>query len=285
MKKLLLILLLLFGFNANATTHVQINFVGGFDIDIINPYLGSPSEGTATTDAEINTILTNHYVNHCVNSYSYNPNIIFVDYNGENLESFINDLQNNSNVAKVRVCLNLDSLYNGYSYADQLYLKLTDVTVGNPIDINSNGNIVTTNTLLNAIFNTYNVKQMEILIPNKEYYEIYFDGDINLLFNELENLSAIVTAGPVGVIMLLSNEKFITPKATISPNPFSSTFSITSKEFISEYAVFDISGKQIIKTNSKSELDNQTVNLKTGVYVLELKSVNGKVIPHKIVKK
>lgn len=286
MKKLLLILLL-FGFCANAKS-VQINFVAGFDINIINPYLGSPSEGTATTDAAINTIFTNHSVNYCVISFS-NSNIIFADYNGENLESFMNDLRNNSNVSKVKITLDrtvFDNGYiGGYSFADVLSLSLIDVTIGNPIDLNSNGNIVTTNSLLNAIFDTYSVKQMEQFTLNQKSYEIHFDGDINLLFNELKKLSDIVTVRPVPVIMMLSNEKFITSKTTIYPNPFSSTFTIDNQKFISEYAVFDISGKQIIKTNSKPELDNQTENLKTGMYVLELKSLNGEVVHHKIAKK
>jgi hypothetical protein len=282
MKKLLLLFILLQSVYSHAT-YVQINFVDNFEIGIINTYYGSPSEGTATTDSEINTIFENHFVYHCIEDFSSISKIIFADYTGENLESFINDLQNNSNVSKAKVTLN-NGQYS-LAYADRMYLKLIDITVGNPVNINSNGNIITNNASLNTIFDVYNVKQMQLLIPNKPYYIIYFDGDINLLFNALNDLSDVITAEPIGVPMLLSNEKFITSKSTISPNPFSSTFIITSKEFISEYAVFDISGKQIIKTNSKSELDNQTVNLKTGIYVLELKSLNGELIHHKIVKR
>lgn len=55
MKRLLLSIILLFSISSKAA-RIQIDFVTGFTINIINPVPLSPSEGSATTDAAINTI-------------------------------------------------------------------------------------------------------------------------------------------------------------------------------------------------------------------------------------
>ncbi len=283
MKKIVLILFLFSGIITNAA-HVQINFVEGFNIGIINPFQGSPSEGTATTDAAINAVFTNYSVNHCVDSFSNNSHIIFADYYGDNLTGFINELQNNSYVSKAMVTL--DTGYYSYTYADILYLKLIDNTIGSPLGTNSNENIYTTNASLNTIFDTYKVKIMAQLNPNNtNYYQIYFGGDINLLVNELKKLPTIVTYESIGVAMLLSNQKFSEFKANIYPNPFSSSICIDSKETISEYSIYELTGKQISTTKSKIELDNLTSKLNPGFYVLNLKLQNGKIANFKLVKK
>src|SRR5688572_3939615 len=101
MKKLLLLFLLFIGYCANAT-NVQINFIPGFYINITNPYWRSPSEGTATTDSEINGIFSKHGVSHCVGGGG--SSIIFADYQGQNISGFINDLLANANVVKAIIC-------------------------------------------------------------------------------------------------------------------------------------------------------------------------------------
>lgn len=284
MNKILLTLLL-FGFYANANTHVQITFVDGFHINIINNYIGSPSEGSATTDSEINTIFTNHSVHHCVETVSNNLNIIFADYEGENLEDFINDLQNNSNVSKVQVTLDTDY---SYTFADIMYLTLTDDGIS-PIEKNSNGNVITNNASLNVIFDSYNVKNMERIIPTAPYYTIfyiiYFEGDIKALNSELNNLPEIIaTTNTLQVPMLLSNKKFIDSKASIFPNPFSTTFTIDTKETISNYSIYDLLGKRISVSNSKSDLDSQVQNLSPNIYVLKLETDKGAILNQKLIK-
>jgi len=86
-------------------------------------------------------------------------------------------------------------------------------------------------------------------------------------------------------VSYLSNEEFINSKALISPNPFSYSFDIQTTQTIINYSIIDITGKTIISTSSKSELDNQTSQLSTGIYILTLDFDNGQKANYKLVKK
>jgi hypothetical protein len=83
---------------------------------------------------------------------------------------------------------------------------------------------------------------------------------------------------------LLGNESFDANKPSIYPNPFSTSFSIQTKATILHYGVFDVTGKQIINTASKSALDNQVQQLTSGIYVLKLQSENGEIFKQKLIK-
>lgn len=284
MKRLLLLIVILFSIASNAT-QIQIDFVSGFNISVVNSPMGSPSEGTSTTDATINSILTNYNVNHCINYYSGQYAMLFVDYFGNDVNGFRNALQNNSNVSKTWLCY--QNPY-GFSFADRLYVNLSNGNNGNPIGFN-NGIVVTTNTSLNSIFATYNVKWMGQLIPSSQlYYEIFFDGDITNLINELDTLTTVLDpTNPTnleGVPMLLKNNEFHKFTTKISPNPFSNNFTIQTEEQISTYSLIDISGKQLINTTSKNELDNLTSQLNSGIYFLNLQFENGNTGSVKLVK-
>ena len=282
MKKSLVAALFFVCSFANAT-RIQINFAQNFNINIINPFPGSPSEGTATTDNGINIIFSNYNIISCVYSFSSPDRVIFAEYLGNNLNGLLSDLKNNANVLKVSICP--DHPYQ-YYWADYLYLKLIDDTIGNSIGTNSNGNIITTSTSLNLIFDTYQVKSMVKMLPNLSIYGIYFDGNINDLFNELNNLSGVVEAAePIGVPMLLSTQSFDLKNISIYPNPFTNTFTINTTENISEYSVFNLSGQQTIKSHSKSDLDTQTSKLVSGTYFLKLQFENGKNANYKLIKK
>lgn len=284
MKRLLLSIILLFSISSKAA-RVQIDFVTGFTINIINPVPLSPSEGSATTDAAINTIFLNYNINHCVIFYDNQRQIIFVDYLGNDLSAFRNALQSNSNVSKTSICYP-NQFY--YTFADRLYLYLIDTTNGNPTGIN-NGIIVTTNSTLNSIFTQYNVTTMSQLLVNSRYYEIFFEGDITGLKNALDAFTSVIdtTTDPtnlVGVPMLLNNIKFDKSKINISPNPFTNNFNIQTEEIISNYTLIDISGKQLITTNSKNELDKLSTSLNSGIYFLNILLENGENGNFKLVK-
>jgi hypothetical protein len=87
------------------------------------------------------------------------------------------------------------------------------------------------------------------------------------------------------MVSYLSNEEFIYSKALISPNPFSDNFNIETEQTISNYSIVDFTGKTIISTSSKSELDNQTSQLSTGMYILTLDFENGQKANYKLIKK
>ena len=108
----------------------------------------------------------------------------------------------------------------------------------------------------------------------------------NLLKIALDNYTAVIqTTENVGTGYLLSNPPFDKSKTIISPNPFFNNFNIDSKELITNYAIFDISGKQISLTSNKIELDNQASKLQTGMYILNLVFENGQSANYKLVKK
>ena len=285
MKKLLLFLLLLLGFNSNAR-FVQINFNQGFDVYVVNTTPMSSSQGSSTSDAEINSILVNYDIFYCVSSSSSSSQrIIFVNYNGSNFNGLINDLNNNPNVSKVAICYDTNNYQP--TFADSLYIKLISDTNGFPVGVNSNGNIVTNNVELNIIFDSFNVKAMEQLTPNMtQYFQIYFEGDITELKTVLDNFATVIESSfLMGVPMLLSNSTFEKSNVVVSPNPFSNNFNIQTDEIISNYSLSDITGKQLIETTFKNEIDNLSSQLNTGVYLLNIQFENGQKENFKLIKK
>ena len=85
--------------------------------------------------------------------------------------------------------------------------------------------------------------------------------------------------------IILSNHQFNKPDAVISPNPFSVNFDIQTAQNITNYSILDITGKTIVSTSSKSELDNQSSQLSSGIYILNLDFDSGQKANYKLVKK
>lgn len=282
MKKLLLLVLFVISCNTHAT-HIQIDFVQGSQIYVANLYPMSFNEGTATTNSSINLILTNYSINHCVQADI--QDIIFIDYNGTNLTGLIADLLSNTTVVNARPTM--DTGYN-YTYADRLTFNLIDITNGNPIGVNTNGNVVTTNEELNTMFDTYDVFQMDQQFPTSvcclNSFQIKFNGSIALLNNALGNLQNIIEDIELVNIAFLSNSTFNKPKTSITPNPFSDELKIEADDVISKYDLVDVSGKLIISTYSKSFFDSECKNLNTGFYVLNLTFENGLMENYKLIK-
>lgn len=282
MKKILLLLLLVATYNVNAT-HIQIDFVEGSQIYVINNYPFSPSEGTATSDVGINSILTNYSINHCVQAEVLN--IIFVDYNGTNLSGLLADLLANTNIENARPTM--DTGYN-YTYADRLTFNLISLTNGNPIGMNTNGNVVTTNEELNSIFDTYDVFQMDQQFPTSvcclNSFQIKFNGSIALLSDALSNLPNLIEEIEQVGIAFLSSPTFNKSRTSIAPNPFTDQINIETDALISKYELVDISGKLIVSTNSKSSFNLDCYNVRKGFYVLNLTFENGVMEKYKVIK-
>jgi hypothetical protein len=92
------------------------------------------------------------------------------------------------------------------TYADALYIKLTDASGLQPTGTDPNGNVLTSDMQLNQLFAAYEVKSMNLLIPG--IYSIGFYGDINGLKAALEALDfGIDSADFIGVAMLLNTDK------------------------------------------------------------------------------
>ena len=152
------------------------------------------------------------------------------------------------------------------------------------------GNIVVTNdTGLNQIFQNYTVFQYSLTAPNypqfQNLYTLVCDCDAVALKAALDNYSSVVVNSGYVQGVILANNQFETTKAIIAPNPFADTITITTEQLITKYTIVDLTGKTIVTTNSKSELDVTTAALNSGIYILNLQFENGQTFTHKLIKK
>ena len=106
-----------------------------------------------------------------------------------------------------------------------------------------------------------------------------------MLKTALENYTSVVNQVSIYGAAFLSNHQFDKPKAIISPNPFADNFDIETTQMITNYSIIDITGKTIVSTSSKSDLDNQSTQLSAGIYILNLSFENGQTANYKLVKK
>lgn len=141
-------------------------------------------------------------------------------------------------------------------------------------------NIVTTNNQqINAIFQSFNVTRHY----NGNF--INYSGDSSQLYNALQSLSSIISDVDIcNVVFLNTKEETKIVSSTISPNPFSKIFEISSKVIITNYKLFDVFGKLILNTNSKINLNSNSELLKAGMYILELTFETGKKDSVKLIK-
>lgn len=281
MKKLLLFLLISnFAFSQN-----------GIEFRLVNANVGTPQCGyffndwmcNSTNDAGLNTILSNYNVQFFKEKGGhpyplYNGKIIGIQ--GDFPQQFITDLQAYSSVIAMANFSNINI------FSDALDVYLNSPTTGSPTGVSGNI-ILTNNTGLNQIFQTYNVIQFELGLPtiSQTYYVLTCNCDAALLKNALENYSTVIAQASQHGAAFLSNQQLEKPKAVISPNPFSNDFNIETEQTITNYSIIDITGKIIVITSSKSDLDNQSSQLSAGMYVLNLTFENGQAANFKLVKK
>ncbi len=277
MKKLLLLLLIS-------------NFVfsqTGVEVRLVNQNVGSPQCNyifndylcTSTNDVGLNTILSNYNFSYFrrYEGHPYQPYLgkIFGS-NGNYPQQLLIDLNAYSSVvASARYT------YGGFS--DALYVQFVSSS-GGAIQTGVSGNIVVTNDSdLNQIFQTYNVFYYNLV--GSSTYAVVCDCDAINLKTALDNYSAVIASSQFIQGIILSNHQFNKPDAVISPNPFSVNFDIQTAQNITNYSILDITGKTIVSTSSKSELDNQSSQLSTGIYILNLVFDSGQKANYKLVKK
>ena len=280
MKKLLLLLLLLVAVNVFATD-VQIRFVAGYHVYAANNQPWNGNEGEATTDTAINLIFENYAIDYCYDQNNGGENdLVFARYEGPDLEAFISALQNNPNVLNVKACL------TNYTYADLMYISLSDGANGNPIGFDENGDVITTDAALNAVFSNYHVKEMAVMSVNLNIYTISFESNNAAgIKYDLDNLTLFSNPSEfVPTYLLLDTGNTAINKPSVCPNPFSTTFEITTQENIIEYSLCDISGKTLVNTSEKSTLDQKAALLNSGLYFLTMQSDNGKSHTQKVIK-
>ncbi len=286
MKKILL-LLLLSNFVMAQQPDVEIRLVNSNVGSSIIYNQNQVNEYSASNDSGLNAILNSY----SVRSYIIKGGHPYQPYSGRIIsiagvfpQQFVNDLLAYTSVVEsVRIS---DKSY----FSDALNLKLVNLNIGTPIGYNGNI-VVTNNTSLNQIFQNNNVFYFAQLFPtstsnvNLRSYTAVCNCNANSLKADLNNLISVIESTDNVGAAYLSNNQFEKSKTTISPNPFLNVFSIETEEVISKYIIFDSTGKQIVSTSNKYELDNQVSKLQTGFYILNLNFENGKASNYKLVKK
>jgi Secretion system C-terminal sorting domain len=237
------------------------------------------------TDPGLNQILNNHnatYLNEVMASCSWRTKIMATIPSSQNAANFINELSAYNTVVLDAQLIGINPNC-GYCY-DMLSISLLDPNNGSFQSI-TNSIVQTNNADLNAIFQTYNVFEYSTDFSNIPNIRCNCNiSDLKTSLQDLNSVIANVDNASCSLAWLLKNEKFENSKPNISPNPFSTTFEINSKQPIDRYKLFDLIGKHIVTTNSKQELDSKTETLKSGVYLLELTFDKGKSDTLKLIK-
>lgn len=284
MKRLLLLLCFVnLGFAQN-----------GVEVRLVNEsYCGTIPNGTMyntteSSDPILNSIIqpygvSLYFIKGGHPYFPYSSRIMQINIgNTANINQLVSDLQAYSSVVEYA------AVADQYFFSDALVLELSTVNIGIPTGITSN--IITTNdTGLNQIFQNNNVFYYSLLYPSAsgnllKYYNVVCNCNISILKSQLESYTSVINSTEVAGAGYLANDKFQKSKTSISPNPFSTNFNIQTEETISNYSLIDISGKQLITTTSKNELDNLSSQLHSGIYFLKLQFENGESGNFKLLK-
>lgn len=274
---------------------VNIGFAqNGVEIRLVNEsYCGTIPNGTIyntteSSDAILNSIIQPYGVTlyfpkggHPYFPYSSRIMQIIIS-NTANINQLVSDLQAYSSVVEYA------AVADQFSFSDALVLELNDENIGIPTGITSN--IVTTNdTGLNQIFQNNNVYYDYQKYPSTngnllKYYNVVCNCNVSVLKSQLESYTSVINSTEVAGAAYLVSNQFQKSKTSISPNPFTNNFNIQTEEIISNYTLIDISGKQLITTNSKNELDKLSTSLNSGIYFLNIVLENGENGNFKLVK-
>lgn len=167
-----------------------------------------------------------------------------------------------------------------------LNLNLIDANTGMQTGTTTEGLVVTNDDGLNQIFEDFIVrKYIEYPEPDTNQYTLVCDCDAQLLKNELNNYSSVISfVSDVNYMMLLSVDEITKTNINIHPNPFKDKISIEINKPIESIDIYDILGKSINKSSSVSEVENYSSTLKSGVYLLKITTKDGNTMTKKLIK-
>jgi hypothetical protein len=266
----------------------------GVEIRLVNEsYCGTIPNGTIyntteSSDALLNAIIqpygvTLYFPKGGHPYFPYSSRIMQINTSTTaNINQLVSDLQAYSSVVEYA------AVADQFSFSDALVLELNDVNVGIPTGITSN--IITTNDAgLNQIFQNNNVYYDCQKYPATsgnllKYYTVVCNCNVSVLKSQLESYTSVINSTEVAGAVYLASNQFQKSKTSISPNPFTNNFNIQTEEIISNYTLIDISGKKLITTNSKNELDKLSTSLNSGIYFLNMLLENGENVNFKVVK-
>ncbi|MEO0038380.1 MAG: hypothetical protein RIQ59_1591 [Bacteroidota bacterium] len=250
------------------------------EIKLVDSSIGGEGMQSGTSnDSGLNQIFQNHNVFRY--EYRYNHPLIPAKYyeaecqNCDTNQLYTDLLNYTSVVEKARI-----TSY-GSPFLEVLATQLQSATIGIPAGT-TNGIITTNDAGLNQIFQNFNVNYYALICTScttapmiKSYY-ISCNCDNAALKSALDNYTSVINFSEfIHASYWLGNNQFQKSKPLISPNPFSTNFNIQTEDPISTYTLFDITGKKLITTNLKNELDNLSSQLNSGIYFLNLNFENG----------
>jgi len=296
MKKLLLLLLTVnVGFAQWHTVQIKlvdpsVGYVHYYNLD--GGMMGSV--GATSNDAGLNQIFLNNNIHSYYDGYGRGDNsegqyIKLIDCYNCNVNQLVTDLAAYSGViSKVNISP------EWMTFSDIAYIKTATPDLFHVTGTDANNIIVTDNATVNQIFQARKVYTCD---PYMTWKRLMCDCNASDLIADLlsynvvnansinaENIMAYDNYYYEHVIFLLANKDFKTTDTKVYPNPFKTTFNIDSKETIRHYAIYDITGKQIVSTDSKTELDAQSINLQNGIYVLQLETESGTISNQKLIR-
>lgn len=265
------------------------------EVKLVNPNIGSSnfdymtSSGTSSNDVGLNTILSQNFVSQYRpkngNPFDSTPrytSVVCANINGANL---LSQLQNYSSVIE-------SAAYSiEFNFNNMLTIQLISNTIG--IQTGVNGSIVVTNDpSLNQIFADYNIVEMVQSYPSSgnsnslRYYRIRsLNCNLQNLKTALDNYTTVIeTTEFIDGDVQLNNESFNYISTSIYPIPFQNELYIDSKKMIVNYELVDITGKTILHTTNKIDLNNSLSQLNKGLYILQLNYDDETNSSHKIIK-
>lgn len=277
-KFILLFLSSFFGFSQQS---IEVKLVND---NVGMPYYNSMAGiyGANSNDAGLNAILLNHnvmtYADKGINMAD-DLHYMAIDCGNCNLQNLKQDLINYSSVVQSA------GISDYYYFNNTLIVKFINNNFITSVN-STNGIIVTNDTALNLIFQNHNVYLMNNAFSMQDRYFIKCN-DCNL-----NNLKIALDSYATGVInteyqmsqLVLKNQTFDKNTTSIYPNPFQSELQIETNKTISSYVVFDISGKTILNSTTKMEFNNSVVQLKNGIYFLQLNYDDTTNSSYKIIK-
>lgn len=169
--------------------------------------------------------------------------------------------------------------------ANNLYVKLLDANNGNPTgEITPNGNIITTNAAINALFETYNVVFYEYFF-GEVHYTLGCNCQAADLLNELTALTDVVDYSERVGYAILDTPTYNKQILTLSPNPVENNMIINSSEKINSYEIVNTLGQSIFKGNSSENINEFLPSLAQGTYLLNVITGSGKQETLRFIKK
>lgn len=237
--------------------------------DPLNPY------NNTTSDSGLNIILQNHNISSITSNFHPLDNTIsfFAIYSGNNLISFINDLESyNSFVTKVSICPQFET------FGDILYFSLVDSNIGIQTGTDSNGAIITNDSGLNTIFQNHNVTHLEYPILQCTNCTI---ADLK---NDLSNYNNVISGSEYVSLVFLNESSFEKNILEIYPNPFSDAIYLSHNIEAKLINLYSIDGKLVKSCTRLEDLNTNLNNLESGIYSIQIIDSSDQQFRKKIIK-